>query len=267
MSISSNRLFGRRTVSLLLVLTLVFSMMVSSGAQAATNKTDENLITGVSNPSNAKISFTLNVPAGATVSYKVELIPNKRTGSIDTVSGSVKNSGSSKISKTISASVKYYSNKYTVTASYSTGPARNRTNYSDVDNATSALKSTVYTSKFVWDDNNVKKWQNGQRIAVILSFAITGTVDILATKGYVSSKLATALSITMLAANLAQTGEVTDVKTITSTPIKGWGYKYRLTPTSSGFKKDLLVYDASGKLHQTVSCGSISLGTIYPAMR
>ena len=266
---TGNRLMSRKAIALLLVLTIVFSMMASmtTVAYAATNKTDENLITNVSNPSNATISFKLNVPAGVTVSYKVELIPNKRTGSIDTISGSVKNTGSSKITKTISAVTRYYSNKYTVTASYSTGPARNRTNYSDTDDAVSALKTTISTNKFVWDDANIKKWQAGQVVSVVLGFAITGTVDLLVTKGYLSSALAAVITGTVLVANLGSATTVTDTKTISYTPIKGWGYQYKLTPYNGGFTKYLLVYDAKGKLYETYNMGSISLGTIYPAVR
>ena len=91
MKTNTNRSLGNKAIALMLILTMVFSLMVSSVAYAATNKNDENLITNVSNPSIGTISFYLNVPAGATASYKVELIPNARTGSLDTKSGSVKN--------------------------------------------------------------------------------------------------------------------------------------------------------------------------------
>ena len=47
--------------------------------------------------------------------------------------------------------------------------------------------------------------------------------------------------------------------------IEGW--EWLINKLKSLIKKDLLVYDAKGKLYETVSCGSISLGTIYPAMR
>ncbi len=267
MKTNTNRSLGNKAIALMLVLTMVFSLMVSSVAYAATNKNDENLITNVSNPSSGTISFYLNVPAGATASYKVELIPNARTGSLDTKSGSVKNSGTTTLSKKISVQTKYYSNKYTVTASYSTGPARNRTNYSDTDNAVSALKSTTYSTKFVWDDANIKKWQAGKAIAVTLTFAATVTVDILVTKGKLTTGVATALGISLFVKDLATSGEYTETKNITSTPIKGWGYQYKLVPTSSGFSRYLVVYDEYNRVYETLSLGSISLGTIFPVVK
>ena len=267
MTSNTNRSLGNKVIAFMLVLTMVFSLMVSSVAYAATNKTDENLITYVSNPSSGTISFYLNVPAGVTASYKVELIPNLRTGSIDTKSGSVTNSGSTTLSRKISVPVSYYSNKYTVTASYSTGPARNRTNYSDTDDAVSALKSTTYSTKFVWDDSNVKKWQAGKAVAVTLTFAATVAVDILVTKGKLMGAAATVLSISLYGKDLITSGEYTDTKDITSTPIKDWGYQYKLVPTGSGFTRELIVYDAYGRVYETVPFGSISLGTIFPVVK
>ena len=260
---------GRKVLAFLLALTTVFSIIAStpSVAYAATNVDEEGLITNITNPSNGTISFYLNVPAGVTVDYKVELIPNVRTGSIDTTSGSYKNSGSSQVSKKVTVSTKYYSNKYTITASYFTGPAQNRTTYSDTDSATSALKTTIYTNKFVWDETNISRWQTGQRVSVALSFAITGAVDILVTKGVLAGSLATTLSVLFFAGDLYSAGTVADTKTITSTPIKGWGYQFKLTPYSGGYTKYLLVYDESGKLYQTVDWGSVSVSTISLAAR
>lgn len=269
MSKAAHMHMGRKACAFLLSLAIMFSMFASMStvAYAATTVNKEDLITSVTNPSNGTISFYLKVPAGTTVSYKVELIPNVRTGSIDTKSGSYQNSGSSQVSKKITVTTKYYSNKYTITASYSTGPARNRTTYSDVDSATSALKTTVYTNKFVWNDANIQKWQAGQRIQVALSFAITGTADIFVTKGVLSGALATSLGVALFVGDLYSAGTVTDTKTITSTPIKNWGYQFRLTPYNGGYTKELLIYDDYGRLHDTVSWGNVSVSGISLAAR
>lgn len=100
-----------------------------------------------------------------------------------------------------------------------------------------------------------------------LSFAITGAVDILVTKGVLAGSLATTLSVLFFAGDLYSAGTVADTKTITSTPIKGWGYQFKLTPYSGGYTKYLLVYDESGKLYQTVDWGSVSVSTISLAAR
>jgi len=263
------KLIKKNAMALVLALSLLFSATLTNIAvvQAATNVNQEDLISNISNTSNAKLSFNLKVPAGVTVSYKVQLIPNKRTGSLDTISGSVKNSEKKQVTKTVSVTTRYYSNKYTISASYSTGPARNRTTYSDEDSATSALKSTVTTNKFVWNDANIKKFKNGERVAVALTFALTGTVDILVSKGYLSGAVATTLSISLFAKDLLDAGSIADTSTIATTPIKGWGYQYKLSPYSGGFTKYLLVYDANGKLYQTVNLGKVSTGTITAAIR
>jgi len=259
----------KNAIALLLACTVFCSSTMANTAkvQAATNVNQEDLISSISNPSNAKLSFSLKVPAGKTVSYKVQLIPNKRTGSLDTISGSVTNSQKSTVTKKVSVTTRYYSNKYTITASYSDGPARNRTNYSDEDSATSALKTTVTTNKFVWDDANINKWKNGQRVAVVLSFAATGTADLLVTKGYLSGTLATALSVTLFLGDVATAGSVADTRTIAETPIKGWGYQYKLVPYSGGFTRYLVVYDAKGKAYETIKLGNVSTGTISLAIR
>ena len=258
----------KKGISFLLMVTIVFSMFAAMPAAcAASNVNQEDLITGVSNPSNATISFTINAPAGTTVSYAVELIPNTRTGSIDTIKGTVKNTGTSKLSKKISVTTKYYSNKYSIKASYSTGPARNRTNYSDTDSATSALKTTVYTSKFIWNDANINKWKNGQRIPIVVTFAITGTVDILVTKGMVSGAVATALSIALFAGNMYSAGTVAETKNITMTPIKGWGYQFKLVPYNGGYTKYLIVLDDRGKVYDTINWGKIGISQISLAAR
>ena len=163
-------------------------------------------------------------------------------------------------------SASFYSNKYTISASYTTGSARKKITYSDVDSATSALKTEVKTNKFIWNDANIRRWKNEQRVSVVLSFVATGVVDIVVTKGYASGALAAALSITMFAGNMASAGTVTETKNIYCTPIKGWGYQIKLVPYSGGYTRYLLIYDEKGKLYNTINWGKVPVSTISSAV-
>ena len=85
--------------------------------------------------------------------------------------------------------------------------------------------------------------------------------------GKLMGAAATVLSISLYGKDLITSGEYTDTKDITSTPIKDWGYQYKLVPTGSGFTRELIVYDAYGRVYETVPFGSISLGTIFPVVK
>ncbi len=256
----------RQIVAVVLMGVVLISNSIPVSPCAAEHVNKEDLITNVTNPSNGKIRFNINVPAGVTVEYKVQLVPHVRTGSIDTVSGSYKNTSSNQVTRTITVDVDYYTSKYEITATYYTGPARNRTYYEDTDSATSGLKTTVFSNKFVWDDAAINRWKLGQRVGIVLTFAVTGAVDIAVSKGAISGAYATVLSISLLGADLENVG-VADVRTVTSTPIKGWGYQYKLSPCAGGYTKYLLVYDEQGRLHQTYNLGTISLSGITLAIR
>jgi len=261
--------FKKRNIQFFLIMFIfcIFLFTSTKTYAATTKKNREDLITNISNPSSAILSFYIKIPAGNTVTYKVELIPNKRVGSINTISGSYKNNGKSEIKKKITVTTRYYSNKYKISASYSTGNARNKVIYNDEDNATSALKKTVYTNKFVWNNTNIKKWNRLQKVPIVFTFATTGVVDCFVTKGYLSGTVATVLSVTLFVGDMYAPASVADTKTIQVTPIKGWGYRIKLVPYSGGFRSYLLVYDAKGKLYETVNLGKISTSTIVPAVR
>lgn len=249
--------YTSKIICLSVSIILAFSATIITSS-AATTKTVEGLITSVSNPSHRKISFYINAPAGKTVSYKVQLIPNKRTGSIDTVSGSYKNSSTSTVKKKISVTVDYYSDLYTVTASYTTGTVRNKTTYSDVDKAISKLDKTVYTKKFVWNDANIKTYTRNNRIVVSLVFATGVGVDFLVTKGYVSGVLSTMFTITSFTGDLLTAGSVADTKSIQVSPIVGWAYRFKLVPNGNGYKRYLEIFDEYGRLYSTISYGGYS---------
>ena len=104
------------------------------------------------------------------------------------------------------------------------------------------MKTTVYSTKFVWNDENIRKWKAGQAIFVILSFSITGTADILVTKGILSGELATSLGLSFLISDISTSGTVASTKTIIYTPIKGWAYQFKLSPYNGGYTRYLLIY-------------------------
>ena len=247
----------------MLTITIIFTSVVSpTTAHAVTNRNKESLITNVENPRTGLITFKITVPAKTTVKYKVELILKRRMGSLDTIEGSIKNNKLVKVTKTVSAITRYYSNQYTVTASYSKGPARIRINYSDVDSATSALKETILSSKFTWTDSNIKKWSAGEKLYVTLTLIGGAVLDILISKGYISSMLFTFLSVSSAALEIISAGKVADPLEIQTTPIKGWSYRFKFEPTADGIKKYFLVYDQNGKLNQSFFCGEIPLSEV-----
>ena len=93
---------------------------------------DSSLITNIKNPSNGKLSFTIKIPANQTLYYKVELIPSKRAGAIETPkNASYYNSSNRTVTKTITVDVKHFSPNYVITANYTTGNSRIKTVYED----------------------------------------------------------------------------------------------------------------------------------------
>lgn len=181
---NSQRKIFTSLVLVLAILLPVFSSIPSTvHAASAGTYTDENLITNVSNPSTLQLSFYLNVPAGQTVNYKIEMIPHYRMGSLDTVSGSYKNTGSSNVSKKITVAVNYISPYYTIIASYKTGPAKYQKTYTDTDNAVSEFKNTIYTNTFTWTENNILKYQAGEVVKTVLVIGGSIALDVYFTKG------------------------------------------------------------------------------------
>lgn len=229
----------------------------------ASDTTVDKIITGVSNPSTGVITFKITAPANTTVDYTLELVPHKRMGSLDGTSGSVKNKSDSPITKKITVPVNYFSDQYTITATYTTGPARNRKYHNDSATVTSSLHETVYSSKFVWDEKNIKTYRAGQVVAVCIPFAVTGAVDIFVTKGALSEGYATLLSVTFFAGDvLDAAGSGTETRNIRYEPIKGWGYQIKLVPKSGGYTEYLLIYDEHGNLYDTIDIGSSSYSTV-----
>lgn len=226
-----------------------------------------SLITNVSNPSNGKLTFYINAPAGAEVHYSVKLIPNPRTGSIDTISGIFENTSRLEVSKKITANVKYYSDLYTVSAYYTTGSYHNLFMYEDEETTTSAMKGTQYSSKFVWDAANVAKWQAGQIVATTIAIGTGIVVDLAATRGYVSGRLATIVTIGLDSASIWGAAQTSTEANIMDTPVEGCAYQIKYVPYSGGYGRYLVSYNSNGGVSSTVSLGNISLSTISLVVR
>ena len=148
----------QRIICLLFVFTLISGcLFVPEHVHAATAVNKENLITDVKNPQNGVIEYKVNVPAGERIDYSVTLTPDKSDKAVDVVNGSWKNKTKKTVKKTITVKVKYLSNKYKITASYTKESSRQDISYKDVDKATSALKTAVTTRKLAWDFSKLGK--------------------------------------------------------------------------------------------------------------
>ena len=256
-------------LALLFAITLL-QMPITAWAEEwamATRVTEENLVYSVSNPSNGKIQFYIKVPAGETVSYSVDLIPNGRTDSIDTKMGSYTNSGTSAVSKKITVTVKYFSNKYTIYASYTTGPSASRTIHEDTDNATSALKSTMTSEKFIWTQARINNYNSGARILEDLVIGIVGVISVAITKKYDVEKETAAVKIILEAAGAIAEYFAEKDGNIMTTPKLNCGYAIQMVPYGGGYTQKLIEYNADGDEVQTVTLGTVSLSTISVGVR
>lgn len=226
---------------------LVTSVCTWTAPSYAASSVKRNIITNVTNPSSGIIKYTITVPAGKTVKYALTLTPNRRMRNIDRVAGSYTNRTRKTVKKTVTAKVKYMTNKYIITATYTAKSSKQNIVYKDESRATSRLKKTVYSSKFTWTTKNIKKWKNGQRLAAVLTFAVTGIMDVFVSKGAMSGSVATVIGLSMTVGNFASSGNVASTKKLSSTPIKGWGYRVKCVPCKDGYCQYLLVYNEKGK--------------------
>ena len=144
-------------VSLLIAGLLILNCLWLPEPVCAASRNSEKLITDVKNPSNGVIKCNVNVPAGERVDYSVTLTPDKSGKAVEVINGSLKNRARKTIKKTITMNVKYLSNKYKITASYTKETSGSEIVYKDVDTATSALKTTAVTKKLKWDFSKLGK--------------------------------------------------------------------------------------------------------------
>ena len=257
-----------------LSLMLVFSMLITNstaralgelspfGNYTTTHVKDSNLISSVSNPSNGKISFVLTIPSGCTAEYAVELIPNDRTGSIDTVSGSYRNTSSSTIKKTVTASVNYYCTRYTISASYETGTPQNRYIHEDEEAAKSVFHGTKQSSTFIWTKEEIRRYNQGQAIAKVISM---GAIEVLSFKIaplFNSEAAQEGCRIVCNALNvLVGIGgpQTTDIR---FNPSEGCGYRIEYQAYNDGYKSTLVVLNKNGAVEERVPLPYVPGGAI-----
>lgn len=258
-----------RLLTLVLVLSLPgFTAMVSAveALEPFSNWTtryvdDQNLITNVTNPSNGVLCFKLTVPAGRTATYKVELIPNTRTGSINTVNGSYTNSGTTTASKTITVNVNYYSDKYSIYASYQTGTTHEKIINEDRETAVSALKTAVVSDKFIWTQEKLNEYNAGKVIswAVLVGTAYFVSVELTPLAG--GSVLVGAIWA-YISSGGVDTTNPTEYK-VDMTPRLNMSYQIKSIPTSSGMDRFITITAPDGRISEYLLI-SVPLGIITP---
>lgn len=159
---------------------------------------EKDLISSVTNSSEGKLTITFTIPANTTVRYScyaVDIIGGRKY-TFDEKSSTISNTSSQKVTKSVTVSVNYYG-KYEIHATRSN-------NYIwDTHTITSALKSTKYTNKFVWDDQAIKDYKSGQRVSIIASYVFSTLSDAVATRGAMSAL------VTVLSAGTVSSGSST----------------------------------------------------------
>lgn len=236
----------------------------------STTVADEDLIAATGNPSNGVLSIRLKVPAGATATYSVDLIPNNHNESIDHKSGSYENTTTATTTVTVRVNVNYYTQDYIISAVYATGPSRDRVYHVDEHTQTSKLVTKTSTERFTRTSEKIASYYNGQKIYAVLEFTVIGGISLVAT-AYSASSLdyGTAISFVLLI------DEILDVdpevaatnEALISVPIKDWGYEFELVPTANGYKKTFVIYDDNGDEYDRISFGTVPVTVISPAYR
>ena len=154
-----------KVISICVIAMMLFSCccIMNENVYAASAVNNENIISNVKNPENGVIKYSVKVPAGEKIDYSVELTPDKKTGTIDKVTGSFTNKTKKTVTKVVTANVKFFSDKYKINASYSKKTAGVEIIYKDTDTVASSLKTTVVTSKVSWDFDKLgqgnKEWK------------------------------------------------------------------------------------------------------------
>lgn len=146
-----------RHLCLIITVFIISTCIWMPAPVCADSRNSEKLITDVSNPSNGVIRCKVNVPAGERVDYSVSLTPDKSGKAVDVINGSLKNRTRKTVKKTVTMHVKYLSNRYRISASYTKEIRGDEISYRDVDTATSALKNITVTKKAKWDFSKLGK--------------------------------------------------------------------------------------------------------------
>lgn len=119
---------------------------------------NEDLISNINVPETGVIQYDVVVPAGSTVNYSVELTPDKKTGTIDKISGVWKNTTKKTVTKTINAKVKFLSSEYTISATCTSNSTQYKLEYKDRDIAVKSYEESTIKSNLSWDTGDFEKW-------------------------------------------------------------------------------------------------------------
>ena len=224
---------------------------------------DSSLITNIKNPSNGKLSFTIKIPANQTLYYKVELIPSKRAGAIETPkNASYYNSSNRTVTKTITVDVKHFSPNYVITANYTTGNSRIKTVYEDEEKVASKLVKQITSKPFVWTQAELDKYNAGKTISWAVTFATLEFVSIeigALLKG--AETIGTALNIgwSFIGDGGVPSTESPTQYELDMVPRLGLKYQVSYIPTNSGISRKILVTLPDGR-SSTYSFGTYQSG-------
>ena len=149
---------NHRIVSMFLVMILLAGCVIlQKPVYAASTVNKESIITDINNPENGVITYKVSVPAGERIDYSVELTPDKKSGKTDCIKGNWTNKTKKTVTKIVKANVKFISDKYKITASYSKESSGSEIFYKDTDKTVSALKTSAVTAKVKWDFDKLGK--------------------------------------------------------------------------------------------------------------
>lgn len=146
------------------VLNMILAVVVTAGCiylqepvYATSEKNKESIVTDVKNPANGVITYKVTVPPGEKIDYSVQVTPDKKYKSSDIKRGSYKNKTKKTVKKDVTVRVNCFSDRYKISASYTTSYKGEEITYTDVDKAVSALKTSVVSSKMKWDFSKLGK--------------------------------------------------------------------------------------------------------------
>lgn len=223
---------------------------------------DSSLITNIKNPSNGTLSFTIKVPANQTLYYKVELIPSKRAGSIETPkNASYRNNSNKTITKTITIDVKHFSPKYVITANYTTGNSRIKTVYEDSDNATSTLVTAITSKAFVWTQSELDKYNTAQTIGWWVTFGTVTAISIslvplLGVEG-VGAGIALSVGWGYISSGGVPSTESPSEYKLDITPRLNMKYQVTYKPSNNGIERKIKITSPTGRV-STYDLGAYS---------
>lgn len=141
---------GKKVGFLCSIVIVTVSLFTANPSYADTINED-GMISNIVVPETGVIQYDVTVPAESTVNYSVELTPDKKTGTIDKVSGMWKNTTKKTVKRTITANVKFLSSEYTISASYESNSTKQKFEYKDQCKAVKSYEASDFHSRLAWD--------------------------------------------------------------------------------------------------------------------